>query len=197
MTAFYSWPVQWALLSSGSSANDRINIEGIMNCPVCANSLSSVKAGNVMVDVCVGGCGGMWFDNFELQKLDDPNEPGAEVLVNIGRRQDLCIDPAQRRKCPCCDDIVMMRHFYSPRRRVEVDECPSCGGFWLDAGELELVRQEHQNPAAQQAAVDEYVDAVSAAVLGPLASKAPGEGLRHRRIGQLFRFSSPLRFPPS
>lgn len=36
----------------------------------------------------------------------------------------------------------MMRHFYSDRREVQVDECPNCGGVWLDPGELAQVRLE-------------------------------------------------------
>ena len=31
---------------------------------------------------------------------------------------------------------------FSAKRRVEVDECPGCGGCWLDAGELEKIREE-------------------------------------------------------
>ncbi len=38
-----------------------------MNCPVCANTLSDIQAGNIRVDVCKDGCGGTWFDWFELQ----------------------------------------------------------------------------------------------------------------------------------
>ena len=30
----------------------------------------------------------------------------------------------------------MMRHFFSVKRQVEVDECPGCGGFRLDAGKM-------------------------------------------------------------
>jgi Zn-finger nucleic acid-binding protein len=144
------------------------------------------------VDACLGGCGGIWFDQFELQKLDQPHEPAGELLIHLRKREDLNIDYSQRRNCPRCPNIVMMRHFYSPRRRVEVDECPSCGGFWLDAGELTLIRAEHQNEAEQQAAVDKYIETTTNAILGPL--RAAGNAERARRIHQLFRFSSPIRF---
>ena len=165
-----------------------------MKCPVCANTLKTVQVGTVAVDVCLGGCGGIWFDNFELQKLDDPHDPAAEMLIKLGKREDLNIDYAQRRKCPRCGDTIMMRHFYSPRRRVEVDECPNCGGFWLDAGELALIREEHEHPAEQQAAVEQYLDAMSVSILGPMRTAGPAQATRARRIDQLFRFSSPIRF---
>ena len=165
-----------------------------MKCPVCGRDLTTVQAGNVAVDVCLGGCGGIWFDNFELQKLDDPRELGGEMLINVKKREDLQIDYSERRHCPRCNNVIMMRHFYSPRRRVEVDECPSCGGFWLDAGELALIREEHQDKHQQQAAVEQYLDAMAATILPPMRTGDPEQRARAQRIDQLFRFSSPIRF---
>jgi Zn-finger nucleic acid-binding protein len=37
----------------------------------------------------------------------------------------------------------MLRHAHRDNPSVMVDECPGCGGFWLDAGELGLIRQSH------------------------------------------------------
>jgi Zn-finger nucleic acid-binding protein len=33
-----------------------------------------------------------------------------------------------------------------------VDECPNCGGYWLDAGELAQIRAERAGAEAEQAA---------------------------------------------
>jgi Zn-finger nucleic acid-binding protein len=156
--------------------------------------MTSVQAGTVTVDVCAGGCGGIWFDQFELQKLDGPEESAAEMLLNVSRRPDLQIDPAQRRFCPKCDGIVMMRHYYSPLRRVEVDECPNCGGFWLDAGELALIREEHADRQSQQEAVQHYLSEASASILGPMRAGSAQEVERARRIAQLFRFTRPIQY---
>jgi Zn-finger nucleic acid-binding protein len=164
-----------------------------MKCPVCANNLSSVQAGSVTVDVCLGGCGGIWFDNFELKKLDDPHELGGQLLVNVKKRPDLQIDFSKRRNCPHCG-IVMMRHFFSPRRRVEVDECPSCGGYWLDAGELALIREEYQSEQERRKAVEEYLAEMSAQILPPMQAKGGEQAARARRIDQLFKFSHPIRY---
>lgn len=113
-----------------------------MKCPACDNELTSTNAGTVTVDVCRSGCGGIWFDNFELKKLDEPDEIDALALLRIERNDSLLVDYERRRKCPKCTDVVMMRHFFSPRREVEVDECPNCGGIWLDPGELAQIRRE-------------------------------------------------------
>ncbi len=153
-----------------------------------------MQAGTVTVDVCLGGCGGIWFDNFELKKLEDPSEPAGQMLVNVKKSDDLQIDYAKRRNCPRCLDVIMMRHFFSPRRRVEVDECPSCGGYWLDAGELAAIREEHETDPEQQAAVKEYLDHLAAEILGPMRQGDPQDAARARRIDQLFRFTGPIRF---
>src|SRR5688572_11282347 len=111
-----------------------------MKCPVCTNDLASVNAGGVTVDVCVNGCGGIWFDQFELKELDEPRETAGDLLNQVTSEKVGLPTNDERRNCPRCPDIVMMRHFFSPKRRVVVDECPQCGGFWLDAGELALIR---------------------------------------------------------
>jgi Zn-finger nucleic acid-binding protein len=47
--------------------------------------------------------------------------------------------------------VKLKRHFFSAKRRVEVDQCPNCGGYWLDAGELALIRAEKSADAASPA----------------------------------------------
>lgn len=112
-----------------------------------------MTAGTVTVDVCRGGCGGIWFDNFELKKVDEPHEIDALALLRIERNDSLLVDYERRRNCPKCPDVVMMRHFFSPRREVEVDECANCGGIWLDPGELAQIRREiAESKAPAQAA---------------------------------------------
>ena len=113
-----------------------------MKCPACFNPLSSVTIGRLTVDVCRGGCGGIWFDAFELQQVDEPRESAGEWLINIERDPKLHVDFTAKRVCPKCDDIKLKRRHFSAERRVEVDECPGCGGYWLDAGELEKIRHE-------------------------------------------------------
>jgi len=165
-----------------------------MNCPVCNNSLTPVQAGHVTVDVCAGGCGGVWFDNFELQKLDEPHESGGHLLGNIAAKAGLQIDHASKRNCPKCGDIIMMRHFFSARREVEVDEYPNCGGYWLDAGELALIRAEHQTDREQQMAVEQYVEEISTKSLEPSRLGGRTQAERARRITQVLRFTIPVRY---
>ena len=113
-----------------------------MNCPACSQELTETQVGAVVVDVCHGGCGGIWFDLFELQRVDEQHEAAGEPLLNIPRDPALQVDFSRKRACPRCEGIKLKRHFFSAKRRVEVDHCPNCGGYWLDAGELEKIREE-------------------------------------------------------
>jgi Zn-finger nucleic acid-binding protein len=120
-----------------------------MICPACFNQLTETTVGAVTVDVCQGGCGGIWFDAFELQRA-------GERLLNIQRDLALQVDFARKRDCPRCAGIKLKRHFFSAKRRVEVDHCPNCGGYWLDAGELEKIREEKQAAADTATKGDSY-----------------------------------------
>jgi len=111
-----------------------------------------MQVGNVVVDVCQGGCGGIWFDAFELQRVDEENEAAGEPLLGIHRDERLVVDPSRKRECPRCEGIKLHRHFFSAKRRIEVDECPNCGGYWLDAGELAQIRSEQKETAQDKTA---------------------------------------------
>ena len=108
-----------------------------------------MQVGNLVVDVCQDGCGGIWFDAFELQQVDEQNEAAGEPLLGIRRAERIVVDPSRKRECPRCAGIKLHRHFFSAKRRVEVDECPNCGGYWLDAGELAQIRAETAETANQ------------------------------------------------
>jgi uncharacterized protein len=119
-----------------------------MICPACNRNLTETQVGAVVVDVCHGGCGGIWFDLFELQRVDEQQEAAGEPLLHIPRDPALKVDFTRKRACPRCEGIKLKRHFFSAKRQVEVDQCPNCGGYWLDAGELEKIRAE-KSAAAQ------------------------------------------------
>ena len=119
-----------------------------LSCPACDRPLKPFSVGHITVDICRGGCGGIWFDQFELSHVDEVTESAGEFLLNIeavleGRRE-----AGKKRCCPRCDGVKLMRHFFSARKQVEVDHCPNCGGYWLDAGELAKVREELAERAA-------------------------------------------------
>lgn len=127
-----------------------------MNCPACNHPLTPIQTGRMTVDACEGGCGGLWFDNFELKRVDQPNEIEGEALLNIEFDPGITVDYQRRRSCPKCEGVVMMRHFFSQRRQTQIDSCPKCGGVWLDAGELAQIRRENATKEDRQQAAREY-----------------------------------------
>lgn len=137
-----------------------------MKCPVCGKELTQVVAGEITVDACEEGCGGIWFDRFELQKVDAPEEPAGEILLEIQKKQGINVDTTKKKRCPKCQNIIMMQHFYSVRRQVLVDECPKCGGFWLDAGELAKIRNQFSSEMEKEIVTEQYISDIFDKYLG-------------------------------
>ena len=54
----------------------------------------------------------------------------------------------------------MMRRYFSPKRQIEIDECPKCGGIWLDAEELEGIRDLFLNSTDRARATEQFVNSV-------------------------------------
>ena len=123
-----------------------------MNCPACGRELTEIQVGAVKVDICHGGCGGIWFDAFELKRVDEAHEAAGEHLVNIQRDPALKVDHSRKRPCPRCEGIKLKRQLFSPKSKVEVDHCPNCAGYWHDAGELDKIRQEQKPVSRTKAA---------------------------------------------
>jgi Zn-finger nucleic acid-binding protein len=113
-----------------------------MQCPVCHSDLSPATLRGITIDGCAGGCGGVWFDNFELKKFLQQPEAVGEIIARFRPREGGFFDYTRRRQCPRCGDVVMMRHYYTPSRRTEVDTCPGCNGVWLDGQELGRIQSE-------------------------------------------------------
>ncbi|HWW02789.1 MAG TPA: zf-TFIIB domain-containing protein [Candidatus Acidoferrum sp.] len=121
-----------------------------MRCPACFHELTLIQVGSLAVDVCQGGCGGIWFDAFELQRVDEETEMAGEPLLHIQHDARLVVDRTRKRECPRCEGVKLHRHFFSAKRRIEIDECPNCAGYWLDAGELAQVRAEKAETASHE-----------------------------------------------
>jgi Zn-finger nucleic acid-binding protein len=146
-----------------------------MKCPACFNELTELQVGSLFVDACQGGCGGIWFDAFELQRVDEETEKAGERLLEIQRDNQVAVDPARKRECPRCAGVKLKRHFFSAKRRVEVDECPNCGGYWLDAGELAAIRKERAEAETTAAVRQSVISAETIRYLYRLQTQSRGE----------------------
>jgi Zn-finger nucleic acid-binding protein len=93
-----------------------------------------------------------------MQKMDQPEEKAGEQLLGVARDPDISVDLERRRNCPRCDGIVMLRHAHKNTEEAIIDECPGCGGFWLDAGELALIRESFEMVRKRRDHTNELLD---------------------------------------
>ena len=168
-----------------------------MKCPACGNLLSPITVGGVTVNACQGGCGGIWFDRFELNKVDEPSQSAGESLLHIERNP--AIQPDRNKRpllmCPKCG-VIMMRHFFSVKKQVLVDECPECAGTWLDAGELATIRTEFKTNEDRKQAAEEYFDEVFGKQLAQLHAQDKESAARAQKIAHMFQFICPSYYIP-
>ncbi len=167
-----------------------------MKCPACGNELTPIEIDEIVVDACAGGCGGLWFDQLELRKFDNPREKSGETLLEIARDPAVEVDRSGRMECPRCEGIVMLQHYFSPLRQVEVNECPACAGIWLDPGELALIRDQYDTDAEREKAADDYYDEVFDDDLERMRGETEERIARARRFAHALRFICPSWYLP-
>ena len=114
-----------------------------MKCPACQNTLQTKNAGaDLTLDICYGGCGGIWFDYKELERAS-ASAPAATTLHSIWQLPSSNnVQRAQSRSCPRCPEQALERRWFSEARTVEIDRCPECSGIWLDAEEFSKIYDE-------------------------------------------------------
>ncbi len=118
----------------------------IINCPACGCKMEKVQVpdAGIQVDVCLNGCGGIYFDNRELEKVDEKHENIDAILDVIASKSFKYVDTTKQRICPVCN-TPMVKHYMSVKKEVEIDDCYGCGGKFLDNGELQKIRAQYEN----------------------------------------------------
>ncbi len=116
-----------------------------IECPACGKRMKKifVPSAGVNIDICTEGCGGMFFDNREFEKFDEQTENIEEILKEIEGKTFEKVDESEDRFCPACG-AKMVKNYSSVKREISVDECYTCGGKFLDNGELRKIRDEYR-----------------------------------------------------
>ena len=164
-----------------------------MRCPACGNLLQQVKAGDITLDACVGGCGGIWFDQLELKRFEARHESTGEALLRLPVNPAAPVNVQGKRQCPRCDDQAMLRFFYSPHRSVTVDHCPNCGGHWLDAGELATIQDVYSNDEQRGREITGFIEAAFGEQFEQLEADRQKRLERARPLRRMFGFLLPKR----
>ncbi|MBN3037783.1 MAG: zf-TFIIB domain-containing protein [Candidatus Omnitrophica bacterium] len=130
-----------------------------MKCPACKKEMFVENFGGVKVDVCKNGCKGIWFDWCELAKLDEKQEGFGKALkeaLDFPRVND---EKRGQINCPKCN-IPMYIHKYQSSKEVNVDECYGCGGFFLDSGELNAIRDSFMSEEEREKYAQKIIDEI-------------------------------------
>lgn len=112
-----------------------------MNCLNCDEEMMNIfvqtKQQNIAYDVCEK-CGSLWLDKGELDKL------AFQVDGSIEFSSQEPIDRAteQAITCPRCEGKALDRVRFIGHSEITLDRCSSCGGFWLDGGEIDSINRE-------------------------------------------------------
>jgi Zn-finger nucleic acid-binding protein len=128
------------------------------SCPVCKVEMTRLvlKTG-IEVELCPG-CGGLWFDSDELEKVEHHDETVQAILQrrHINPSPLLCrkcgsFNPRQSKACGLCGEDIRLLCVSCQSSLEEVaignlvvDRCKKCRSVWLDAGELAVLFQEFQ-----------------------------------------------------
>ncbi len=129
-----------------------------MKCPACINQLTSISVSNLNVEVCKGGCGGVWLDQGELAKFDEDRDPAPETLLKAEKNKNTLIDHSKARKCPKCTNQVLAMHYHDSEYQIEVDQCMGCGGIWLDLSELDQIRTSNKTQSERESIIKNYME---------------------------------------
>jgi Zn-finger nucleic acid-binding protein len=108
-------------------------------CPECGGVLHEVYAaanyGRVLLlDQCKG-CGGVWFDRWELYFVTDKS---IKDLEGIDASSFASESPVHTGKgqCPRCEKALTVFTDANLPKDALIERCPLCNGLWLNRGEL-------------------------------------------------------------
>ena len=110
-------------------------------CPACGKTMKKVLIpdAGINIDICLDGCGGIFFDNRELDKFDEPHENAEKIMKLIEGRTFKKVEEEEVRHCPICN--VPMVQMGAGAGGVQIDVCNTCGAKFLDNGELLKIRE--------------------------------------------------------
>ena len=112
-------------------------MEKTLECPRCWVELKKeeveVLGPNVIIDVCPT-CEGIWFDHNELKKVLGDRKLADYLTKHIGTQSK------SKLVCPRCGGLMDLEY----AEDIEIDVCLVCHGAWLDAGELERLKEKSE-----------------------------------------------------
>lgn len=121
-------------------------------CPACGQEMkkSYVSECDKVIDICSNGCGGIFFDNQELKYFDERHESIEDIEKLLKEKTFTDVDTTKTRICPVCN-VPMVKNSTSALNKIQIDDCYTCGGKFLDYSELDKIRKEFSSEEASDA----------------------------------------------
>ena len=131
-----------------------------ITCPACDKEMTKIymENANVNVDICLDGCGGILFNNRELEKFDELHENADKIFEAYEGKTFAKTETTEVRICSVCGSPMVKQG--AGVGSIEIDVCNVCGAKFLDYGELEKIRRLQDKDYVHRAKVDSLVDAV-------------------------------------
>jgi Zn-finger nucleic acid-binding protein len=116
-----------------------------MQCPKCNQPLQGIDYEGVHIETCPA-CGGDWLDAGELQNILDARDKRFDqnecrAIAQATKISHLKLDTLNRHlTCPNCGAVTHPIN-YGDDSGIIIDKCASCGGVWLEKGEIEKIQE--------------------------------------------------------
>lgn len=109
-------------------------------CPACGAVMKKIfiPSSGINIDICAEGCGGLFFDNQELQQFNKDDKDISEIKEVLEGKTFKSVDDSQTRICAACGKPMVKTSIKGIG--IQIDTCYSCGGVFLDNGELDIIR---------------------------------------------------------
>ena len=115
--------------------------QDFVRCPACGKEMVKIFANKTAyIDICLDGCGGLFFDNGELEKFNQPNKKIDDILYfyegNVKFEK-----PSKNKQRICACGAYMNEINYG---ETKIDACSLCKAKFLDAFELQQIRDSYK-----------------------------------------------------
>ena len=112
-----------------------------ISCPACGKVMKKIfiPSVGINIDICSESCGGMFFDNKELRQFNKASDDVSEIKKVLDGKSFISVDESQTRICPACGKPMVKTSIKG--LGIQIDTCYTCGGVFLDNGELDVIRQ--------------------------------------------------------
>ncbi|XAL98777.1 zf-TFIIB domain-containing protein [Phycisphaeraceae bacterium D3-23] len=110
-----------------------------MQCPKCSAEMKTQAVDGIEVDQCTG-CGGMWFDLREHDRLREKGGKAVASLDSGDRAKGAANNEERDIDCPRCG-VQMVKLAHHEQTHIHYEQCATCGGAYFDAGEFDDLRE--------------------------------------------------------